>query len=62
MLSNIMQLEKTLIIEKKLSESRNNFQNREKKFGIQKNTSESKKKKKNEIEKNISESRNILQN
>ena len=56
MLSNIMQLEKTLIIEKKLSESRNNFQNREKKFGIQKNTSESKKKKKK------MKSRKIFQN
>ena len=33
-------------IEKKLSKSRKNFQNQEKNFGIQKNISESKKKKK----------------
>ena len=38
--------EKTFKIEKKLSYSRRNFQNREKTFGSQKNISESKKKKK----------------
>ena len=49
-------------IEKKLSKSRKNFQNQEKNFGIQKNISESKKKKKWEVEKNISESKKMFQN
>ena len=34
------------MVEKKVSKSRKNLQNREKKFGIQKNISEAKKKKK----------------
>ena len=45
-------------IEKKLSKSRKNFQNQEKNFGIPKNISEPKKKKRkkrNEIEKKITE-------
>ena len=62
-------------IEKKLSKSRKNFQNQEKNFGIHKNISEPKKKKKKEmksrkklrkkkfkIKKNISESRKLFQN
>ena len=62
------------MVEKKVSKSRKNLQNREKKFGIQKNISEAKKKKKKKwnlekklksrknfgIERNVSESRNIL--
>ena len=49
---------KTIKIEKKLSESRKYFQNREEKFRIQKNISVSKKN--YEIEKNISESRKLF--
>ena len=37
------------MVEKKVSKSRKNLQNREKKFGIQKNISEAKKKKKKKM-------------
>ena len=40
------------MVEKKVSKSRKNLQNREKKFGIQKNISEAKKKKKKKKKKN----------
>ena len=49
-------------MEKKLSKSRKNFQNREKKIGIQKNISGSKKEKYFERREKISESRKIFQN
>ena len=47
------------MVEKKVSKSRKNLQNREKKFGIQKNISEAKKKKKMKSGKKIKIEKNF---